>query len=272
MNRLFAILIAAVAIAAGVAQDASPERVTVPFSDPSRPKMVKVSLINGGITVRAYNGKEVIVEASARESEAHHRPEPPPGMHRINAAGSGLQIEESENTVTIGVEHIGGNSELALQVPVDTSLKLSTVNHGNIVVEGVSGDLEVENTNGGITINHVSGSVVAHALNGRVVATLDRVNPNKAMSFSSLNGNVDVTLPADVRAKVKMKTDNGEMFSDFDVKLDAANHGPVVEGNRSTGGKYRLRFDRAVYGTINGGGPEMQFTTFNGSIFLRKGK
>jgi hypothetical protein len=27
-----------------------------------------------------------------------------------------------------------------------------------------------------------------------------------------------------------------------------------------------------VYGTINGGGPEMTFTTFNGTIFIRKAK
>jgi hypothetical protein len=25
-----------------------------------------------------------------------------------------------------------------------------------------------------------------------------------------------------------------------------------------------------MYGTINGGGPEMQFTTMNGKIFIRK--
>jgi DUF4097 and DUF4098 domain-containing protein YvlB len=120
-------------------------------------------------------------------------------------------------------------------------------------------------------VSHVSGSVVAHALNGRVLVSLDRVTANKSMSFSSLNGNVDVTLPADVKANVRMKTDNGEIYSDFDVKLDASARQPVVEGNKSSG-QYRVRFDKGVYGTINGGGPEMQFTTFNGTIFIRKAK
>jgi hypothetical protein len=45
-----------------------------------------------------------------------------------------------------------------------------------------------------------------------------------------------------------------------------------VEGNKSGGGPYRVRFDKGVYGTINGGGPEMTFTTFNGTIFIRKAK
>jgi hypothetical protein len=270
MKRVLAIIITAAGIAAW-AQD-SPERVTVPFSDPSRPKMVKVNLLNGGITVKGYAGKEVIVESRSQDGDRHRRREAPPGMRRLDMSGAGLQVEESENTITIGTERINNNSEITVQVPVDTSLKLRTVNGGNIVVEGVSGDLDVDNTNGAVTLSHISGSAVAHALNGRVLVTLDRVSPNKAMSFSSLNGDVDVTLPADIRANVKMKTDNGEIYSDFDVKLDTSARQPIVEGSRSSGGKYRVRFDHGMTGTINGGGPELQFTTFNGTIFIRKAK
>jgi hypothetical protein len=274
MKRVCLVFLAAAGFAAW-AQDAAPERVTVPFSDPSRPKTVKVSLLNGGITVKAYNGKDVIIEAKGGDGDrgrGRHRTEVPEGMHRIDINNPGLQVEESENTVVIGVSAINRNSELSIQVPVDTSLRLRSVNGGNIGVEGVSGDLDIDNTNGNVTVSHVSGSVVAHALNGRLIVSLDRVTPNKAMSFSSLNGNVDVTLPADVKANVRMKTDNGEIYSDFDVKLDTSAHQPIVEGNKSGGGPHRLRFDKGVYGTINGGGPEMTFTTFNGTIFIRKAK
>jgi hypothetical protein len=275
MNRVCLIVLAVAGVSAW-AQDAAPERVTVPFSDPSRPKMVKVSLLNGGITVKAYNGKEVIIEAKGGDGERgrgrHRTPEGAENMRRIDINNPGLQVEESENTVVIGVSSINRTSELSIQVPVDTSLRLRSVNGGNIEVEGVSGDLDIDNTNGNVTVSHVSGSVVAHALNGRLIVSLDRVTPGKAMSFSSLNGNVDVTLPGDVKANVKMKTDNGEIYSDFDVKLDASARQPVVEGNKSGGGRYRVRFDKGVYGTINGGGPEMTFTTFNGTIFIRKAK
>jgi Putative adhesin len=272
MKRVFAIFIAAGGLAI-CAQD-SPERVTVPFSDPSRPKMVKVSLLNGSITVKGYNGKEAIIESRSRDEDTgrHRRENPPPGMHRIYGGGAGLQAEESENTISIGTERINSNSEITVQVPFETSLKLRTVNGGNIVVENVSGDVDVDNTNGAVTLTHISGSAVAHALNGRVEVTLDKVNSNKAMSFSSLNGNVDVTLPADLKANVKMKTDNGEIYSDFDVKLDASSRQPIVEDNRNGRGRYRVRMDHAVTGTINGGGPELQFTTFNGTIFIRKAK
>jgi len=271
MKRVLAVFIMASGVAAW-AQD-TPDRVTVPFSDPSRPKAVKVSLLNGSITVKGYNGKEVIVESRSRDGESgRHRREAPPGMHQLDMQGAGLQAEESENTVKITTERINSNADLMVQVPFDTSLRLRTVNGGNIVVENVSGDLDVDNTNGAVTLSHVSGSAVAHALNGKVLVTLDKVSPNKAMSFSSLNGDVDITLPADIKANVKMKTDNGEIYSDFDVKLDPSSRRPIVEDNRSGKGRYRVRFDHGMMGTINGGGPEMQFTTFNGTIFIRKAK
>ncbi len=119
---------------------------------------------------------------------------------------------------------------------------------------------------------NVSGAVVAHSLNRDVTVTLDRAAAGKSMSFSTLNGDVDVTLPADVKARVKMKSDNGEIYSDFDVKLENNPANPNVSDTHSKDGRFRLQFDRVTYGSINGGGPEMQFTTFNGKIYLRKKK
>ena len=82
---------------------------------------------------------------------------------------------------------------------------------------------------------------------------------------------IDVTLPAGTKAKVKMKSDNGDIFTDFDIKIEPTSQQPVAEGGEGKG-KYRLRFDRALMRSINGGGPEMQFTTLNGNIYIRQKK
>ena len=49
---------------------------------------------------------------------------------------------------------------------------------------------------------------------------------------------------------------------------------PVVQAENTSAshGKYRVQFDKAMFGLINGGGPEMQLTTFNGNIYIRKAK
>ena len=66
----------------------------------------------------------------------------------------------------------------------------------------IEGDIEANNLNGRVTLKNVSGTVNAHSLNGEVTAVLDSVDPSKPLSFSTMNGDIDVTLPSDLKAKV----------------------------------------------------------------------
>ena len=264
----FAALAAAPARAQAQEQSGS-DRVAVTLTDPSRPALVKASLVNGGITVKAYDGKEVIVEARARSRDHESSRSESGNMKRILVSSTGLSVEAENNEVHISTDSFARPIDLTISVPVHTSLKLSAVNDGNIVVTGVDGELDVNDVNGSVTLNNVSGSAVAHALNGRLLATFTRIN-QKPMAFSSLNGNIDVTFPADLKANLTLKSDRGEIFSDFDVQVQASAPKQTVEDDRKDGGKYVVKIDRSVHGTIGGGGPEMQFTNFNGSIYIRK--
>jgi DUF4097 and DUF4098 domain-containing protein YvlB len=277
MKRFSSILSAGLALAAIAAVTLGPgaqgqtqaggDRIPVALSDPSRPAHVKVSMVNGGITVKAYEGKEVVVEARVRNRE-NSRSEG--GPKRLTISSTGLSVEEENNDLNINTDSYMHPIDVTVSVPVHTSLKLRAVNDGDIVVTGVDGELDVDDINGAVTLNNVSGSVVAHALNGHVYATLTRVDPQKAMAFSSLNGNIDVTFPADLKANVSIRSDQGDVFSDFDIQLKAASSQPVVEDGRGHGGKYRVKIDKTVHGTINGGGPEIQFRNFQGQIYIRK--
>lgn len=250
------------------APESQPERVTVPFSNPNGPRTVKANLINGGITVRGYSGREVIIEAHSRSGRTHReQPAAAGGLKRIDVGGSGLNVEEDNNVVEISAGW-SRTVDLVIQVPAQTSLKLRGTNNGNIEVENVSGELDIQNLNGAVTLKNVSGAVVAHSLNGKVFVTMDQITAGKPMSFSTLNGDIDVTLPASTKASVKMKTDNGDIYTDFDILMAAASKPQVEDGGAK--GKYRVRFDRATAGSINGGGPEFQFTTLNGRIYIRK--
>ena len=83
---------------------------------------------------------------------------------------------------------------------------------------------------------------------------------------------VDATLPPAVRANVKLRSDQGVAFTDFDIQMTASKEPPVGRDSRQRGGRYRLEVDRSLYGTINGGGPEFELQSFNGNVFLRRGK
>jgi DUF4097 and DUF4098 domain-containing protein YvlB len=263
-----ALVAAPAALLAPSARAQNGDKVAVNLSDPSRPPFIKVGMVNGSIIVKAYDGKQVIVEARNR-NEDHERESTSGGLKRLNISTTGLSVEEENNEVRISTESYARTIDVIISVPTHSSLKLNTVNDGDISVTGVDGEMDVNDVNGNVTLSNVSGSAVAHALNGKVLANFLHVN-GKPMAFSSLNGDIDVTLPADVKANLSIKSDRGEVFSDFDVQLQATAPQQIVEDSRKEGGKYRVRIDKTVHGTINGGGPEYQFTNFQGGIYIRK--
>lgn len=270
-NHKYVIVLALAALLA-IAQPLaaqSDNKVSVPLTDPSRPVSLRAHLLNGSITVKGADVKEVIVEAHARHEEDRGEGRAQ-GMKRIPMTSTGLNIEADNNQVRISTDWVQRTVDLVITVPVHTSLSLHTVNDGKILVSGVDGELDIDDVNGEVDLKNIGGSVVAHALNGHVLVTFNRIDPQKPMAFSSLNGDIDVTFPADLKANVSLRTDNGDVYSDFDVKVQPTAPQQTVEDNRGKGGKYRVKIDKNVRGTINGGGQEIQFKNFNGNIYIRK--
>lgn len=249
------------------------ERVVVPARSSSRPRVVNVSSMGGSITVKAYEGKEVIVEAKNGTDRARRNERTTSdGLKKLELPGrSGLEVEEEDNAITVRVRPTG-NADLLITVPVNTSLNLKCTNCGGIEVDGVNGELEANNLNGKIHMTNVSGSVIAHSLNGSVTVSMNRVDSAKPLSFSTLNGSLDVTLPADLKANLKLRADNGDIYSDFDIKFDAGSSKPLTENSNGKDGRYRVKFDKTIYGTLNGGGQEVSFITSNGRVSIRKKK
>jgi hypothetical protein len=261
----------AMLLAAAAACAQQGDRFVIPLSAPGQPVEVHVSLVYGSISVEAHgNAGEVVLEARPEDEDGDRGEESGgrrQGMRRLPNRSLGLAVEEQNNVVKVSMDGAPRSAVIRLLVPRKASLKLSTVNDGDIAVRGIDGDLELQNTNGDVSALDVSGAVVAHTVNGEVKVTLGRVDPKAAMAFSTLNGDVDVTVPADTRASLRMRSDNGEIYSDFDVQLGPP-EAKVTQGR--SGGRYRLEVEREVRGTVNGGGPEIQLRTFNGDIYLRR--
>jgi hypothetical protein len=255
------------------AQDTSGQRVVVPARNTSRPRKVTARQMSGSITVKAYAGKDVIVETADGESRRIRgrsgRETVPDGMRRIDMPERGLSVEEEDNQINVHTT-MGGHVGLVISVPPDTSLDLHTMS-GSIDVEGVNGEIAVDSMNGKVTLNGVSGNVLAHSMNGSLTVSMNRVDAAKPLSFTTMNGTIDVTLPPDYKGNVKLSTDHGAVYSDFDFKLGG---GTVTQSNNTPDGRFVVRIDRdrALTGTINGGGPEATFKTFNGTIYIRKKK
>jgi DUF4097 and DUF4098 domain-containing protein YvlB len=193
-------------------------------------------------------------------------------MKRLMSSGGGLNVEESKNIMLVSVPSWKADVDLTIQVPANTSLELHAINNGGISVENVNGDIEVANVNGAITLSRISGTAVAQTVNGNVTATFSRLDGKKPLSLITLNGDVDITVPAATKADFKLKIDHqGEIYSDFELSVQNKSE-KTVEDKRNHGGHYRVTIDKTVFGSINGGGQEITLKTFNGDILLRKAK
>lgn len=274
-----------------VAQDDVKEQLVVPLTDPGKPGSLEVGLVNGSIHVIGYSGKEVIIDATSvtrkggkhddddeeedddndnlnNNTNTNHNKPSPAGMKRISGGNSlELTAEERNNRVEVNSDSWKRAVNLTIKVPQQFSLKLNTVNHGTIIVENVRGEIEVENVNGAVELSDITGSVVANTVNGNVIVKFKDITPNAPMAFTTLNGNVDVTFPASLKASAKMKSERGEIYSDFDMTVEKSQ--PKVDRSTQTGA-YRVSIEDWVYAKINGGGAQILMKNMNGNIYLRK--
>jgi hypothetical protein len=286
---------------AGNAQQSQTDHAVVSFSNPAKPGTVEVDVREGSITVRGYEGKDVIIDARWRERvltkegekveaalatlrEAEEEPdkeelarikaqaEKSRGMKMFTVESMGLTVEEEDNVIQVSVEEGKRAVDLIIQVPFSTSLQLSCRDdERGVTVERVNGEIEVDTSDGPIVLTGVSGPVVADSSDGEIKVVFGKITPGKPMSLSAMDGDIDITLPLDAKASLKLKTDEGQIFTDFDVQLTPSQQ-KKEEDERKEGGGYRVTYEKVTLGLINGGGTEIQLTTYEGNIYIRKAK
>lgn len=268
------------------AQDDIVDKLTVPLSKPNEPVKLECGLINGSITVTGYSGSQVEIEAvtrlkkiedgvrtreKTRSSESSSTSKSKDGMFKIPTTSSALEVEEYNNRVEVDVESHNKTVDVALKVPFNTSLSLGTIHNGTIKVDNVSGNMEIENHHGSIYLSDISGSAIANTHHGKIIITFKKIE-SKPMAFSSYHGDIDISFPSSLKANVVFKTEQGEVYSDFNIKKDEKAAKKVQKKTHDKDGRFKVRIERAYYGTINGGGPEMTFNNYHGDVILRKNK
>jgi hypothetical protein len=256
------------------AQTKGTEEMVVPLSEPGKPVTLEAHLMSGSIKVIGYEGKDVIVQVhlDSTKDEDEDGDDDSKGMKRIGTTG-GLDVraEENDNTVRINAGMMNKKLiGLTIKVPQNTArIDVGTINSGDISVSNVNGKIEISNVNGGITATDVSGSVVANTVNGEVIVKFKSVDPKAVMAFSSLNGKIEVTFPADTKANLKLRSDRGQVFTDFDIAIDKAQ--PKLE-TKNEDHFHQIKIEEWISGTINGGGPEITMQSQFSSIYVRKSK
>lgn len=249
------------------------ETVTIPLSNPAKEGFLKIGIINGSISIKGTDAKEVTVTGIKKADKKKYysgrktSKNDTDGLKRISNNSLEFSAEEFDNTIHIK-SSVHGTTDFEIEVPKNFSLKVSTINKGDIYVENVNGTMDISNINGKITLKDISGSVSADALNKDIIVNFVEVTPNESMAFSSMNGDIDITFPKSIKADIKVKSDRGEIYTDFDLKAKPS-EAKITKGSDSRGNAYRVKVEKWITGAINGGGPEILFKNFNGDVIIR---
>jgi hypothetical protein len=243
------------------------ETITIPLSRPGDPLAMHIDIISAHIEVIGEERKDVALSVTL--SSGRRKIITPSGPKLLAGGGSGLEINERDNYVSIESDTPPTNRiTIVARVPRRAALDLSTINEGEIIVRDIVGDLQLENVNGPITASNITGSVIAESVNNLIAVGLAGVAAGGATSLSSLNGDITLTLPASAKAELHLDTSRGEIVSDFE--LDVKPSKPRIERSESRGG-VSVRMEDVIVATVNGGGPVVRVKTLNGTIKIAKG-
>lgn len=252
------------------AQEASAQdsdQIAVPLSEPGKPGRLNVQSLHGGIRVEGYNGKEVVVRYTAESGRKKEKPQMENGMRRISDNNVGLEIREEKNEVDIKVSSWMKKADLVILVPRNFSLNLRTVNDGLIEVKEVQGEMDISNVNGSVVLQNIAGAAMVNTVNGTIDVGFADKMPDAPMSFTNINGDITIKIPAQTKFNVKAKSQFGDVFTNFDMKM--RQDGPQREAS-ANGNTYKVKIENWVQGEVNGGGPELYLKSLNGAIYIQK--
>jgi hypothetical protein len=248
------------------------------FADPSKPAEVVLDNVFGPVKVEGYGGADVLLVAhktiyAKTEDKAV-----------LAAQEVKLDITEKGGTIDIYVDGPFRDNDrnqrrnhswrdpgyevhyaFELKVPVKTNLAVSTVTGGDVDVTGVEGEFDIHNVNGKVRMSGIAGSGEAQTVDGELRVGF-RTVPSGRCAFKTINGDLVLTLPPDVSADFRLKTFNGEAYSDFPVTALPAK-APARDESK---GKFIYKSDRSFGVRTGKGGPEIALDTMNGDILIKK--
>jgi hypothetical protein len=214
---------------------------------------LEVINVNGQISAEPASGDavEILAERTARASSED--------AAKDLLARTEMREEVSDSRVRIEVRAPRWNGpggqqiRWTIKVPRGVAVDLRTIN-GGVTLRGLDSDIRARATNGGIKGSGIKTSNVdASVTNGGVVIELANAPADGAIDLESVNGGVELALPAESKADITARCVNGGIaVTGLELEI-------VGEQTR-----------RKVAGKLNGGGARVTLETTNGGVKLSR--
>ncbi|GAB2618251.1 hypothetical protein GCM10027035_13060 [Emticicia sediminis] len=184
-------------------------------------KRVVILSASSNLTIEGITGTEVIVESDKQEKEF---PDEAQGLKIVSPGGAtdntgiGANVQVEGNTLKIRLPKSKYYGNFVVKVPKDlnVSIKENGNSYGKWYISGMKGEVEAETSYSTLNIKNVSGPIVARGGYGKIYVEYDQLSQSRPNSISA-SGAVDITLPADAKANLKVQATYADFFTDFDI-------------------------------------------------------
>ena len=239
--------------------------INIPLSRPGDPISLEIHITSAYIEIIGEDRDDAVFDVLIKDGK--RKIITPSGPKSIANAGYALEVDEHDNKISLNTHAQHNRVSVVARIPMRADLNISTVNNGEIIVTNIKGNLELSNINGPITATRISGSVIAESINNTIDISFVSIDKINASSMESINGELNLRLPAKIGAQLHLDTSRGEIISDFEVEVLPST--PTVARNQKHGG-VEVRIESVIIANINGGGPTVRLKSMNGNINILK--
>lgn len=212
------LVLAAAALLAPAARAAGEDNQAVAkFSDATKPGTLRVDLPFADIKITGTDDAEVTVTSALPQKGKGEVDRD--GFRRLDDEAA-FEVAEKNNVISVTLtgpdRWRGHGSGFVITVPRNTSIIVEGDNPGggDLVITGVEGDVDVSSMNGDVELRDLVGAAVVNSMNGGILATF-KTAPVKPVSLLSMNGEIDLHLPADTKANLKLSSFHGSIRTNF---------------------------------------------------------
>ena len=212
---------------------------------------LRVRSFSGRVTFTATDGGDVVIDAVRRAPRRR--------LDRIkldvHSEGARTVVVDANHRERSWYEFTGSNvveTDLNIKVPRRADLDVSVFS-APVTVDGVEGSHKLHSFSGRMTLNDVAGPVRVHSFSGAVEISAKTFEGSQTIDVQTFSGGIGVRVPEAARAAISFHSFSGHLDSDLPLKIRTGNRRALV----------------AELGD-GGGGGELRFKTFSGSVRINR--
>lgn len=168
---------------------------------------------NTSIILKAHQDSRLVIPSP--ENTRLKKTEVTAVSSKEDNTGFNVSVEKSKHTLNIESLQPRFSDPLIIYLP--QSIKVSAKNryHTDIRLSGFLNEIEIIANHGNVILENVSGPLILACGHGDTYISLAEVNQSLPMSIVNSHGMIDITLPSEAQATLELTVPRGKLYSEF---------------------------------------------------------